>query len=117
MVTAQSLLNSFVFWSAWIIIPVIVEIIPSIASVFVLIKRRLKGRDANVELSYAPDISLVIPVYNSAGSLEACLASVDKSTYPNERIEIFLVDNGSTDKSLRCIPAAKSASPTSICSG
>ena len=99
MVTAQSLLNSFVFWSAWIIIPVIVEIIPSIASVFVLIKRRLKGGDANVELSYAPDISLVIPVYNSANSLEACLASVDKSTYPNERIEIFLVDNGSTDNS------------------
>lgn len=99
MVTAQSLLNSFVFWSAWIIIPVIVEIIPSIASVFVLVRRRLKGKNANVELSFSPDISLVIPVYNSANSLEACLASVDKSTYPNERIQVFLVDNGSTDDS------------------
>lgn len=117
MVTAQSLLNSFVFWSAWIIIPVIVEIIPSIASVFVLIKRRLKGGDANVELSYAPDISLVIPVYNSANSLEACLASVDKSTYPNERIEIFRWTTAARTTALRCIPAAKSASPTSICSG
>lgn len=99
MVTAQSLLNSFVFWSAWIIIPVIVEIIPSIASVFVLVRRRLKGKNANVELSFSSDISLVIPVYNSADSLEACLASVDKSTYPNERIQVFLVDNGSTDDS------------------
>ena len=97
--TAQSLLNSIVFWSAWIIIPVIVEIIPSLASVVVLVKRRIAGKRADLKLAYAPDISLIIPVYNSADSLEACIASVDASTYPNDRMQIFLVDNGSTDDS------------------
>lgn len=31
--------NSFLFWAAWIIIPVIMEIIPSLGSVVILIKR------------------------------------------------------------------------------
>ncbi|MCH4053326.1 MAG: putative glycosyltransferase, exosortase G system-associated [Atopobiaceae bacterium] len=101
MATAQSLLNSIIFWSAWIIIPVIVEIIPSIASVVLLIKRRISSKNERLELSYAPDITLIIPVYNSADSLEACIASVEASTYPNERIQIFLVDNGSTDDSFK----------------
>ena len=39
--------NSFVFWAAWIIIPVIMEIIPSIGSIVVLIKKKIKQ---NVEL-------------------------------------------------------------------
>ena len=34
MITAQTVLNSLVFWSAWIIIPVIMEIIPALGCVF-----------------------------------------------------------------------------------
>mgnify|MGYP000848154814 FL=1 len=38
----QTMLNSVVFWSAWIIIPVIVEIIPSLGGVILLVRRRIQ---------------------------------------------------------------------------
>ena len=43
------------------------------------------------------DISVIIPVYNQERYLERCLSSV--SGYDNERIEILLIDDGSTDRS------------------
>ena len=36
--------NSFLFWAAWIIIPVIMEIIPSLGSVLVLIKKHIQKK-------------------------------------------------------------------------
>lgn len=43
-------------------------------------------------------ISIIVPVYNVELYLEKCLSSIVKQTYKN--IEIILVNDGSTDKSL-----------------
>jgi glycosyltransferase involved in cell wall biosynthesis len=42
-----------------------------------------------------PMISVIVPTYNSAKTLEICLKSVKKQTYSN--IEIIVVDNNSAD--------------------
>ncbi|RLB04102.1 MAG: glycosyl transferase [Deltaproteobacteria bacterium] len=42
-----------------------------------------------------PLVSVVIPTFNSAGTIERCLESIKKQTYRN--IEIIVVDNFSTD--------------------
>lgn len=44
-----------------------------------------------------PDISIIIPVYNTREYLTRCVASLQNQTHPN--IEICLVDDGSTDGS------------------
>ena len=43
----------------------------------------------------SPLISVIIPVYNVKEYLERCVESVLKQDYEN--IEVFLVDDGSTD--------------------
>jgi len=45
-----------------------------------------------------PLVSIIIPCYNAAPRLEACLKSCMEQTYPN--LEIIFVDNNSTDNSL-----------------
>lgn len=90
--------NSFLFWAAWIIIPVIMEIIPSLGSVVILIKKTLFPVKYETPI-LQPEISLIIPVYNSQETLEECIRSISESDYPNSRIRIFLVNNQGQDDS------------------
>jgi glycosyltransferase involved in cell wall biosynthesis len=42
-------------------------------------------------------VSVIIPIYNERENIEKCLKAIKKQTYP--RVEIIVVDNGSTDVS------------------
>ena len=103
-------LDSFLFWAAWIVIPVMMEIIPSLGSVFVLIKKHIKASHYETP-PIEPEISLIIPVYNSQDTLEACIRSVDESDYPNESIRIFLVNNQGRDDSFDVFCACQKKYP------
>ncbi|MFT6907217.1 MAG: glycosyltransferase involved in cell wall biosynthesis [Oleiphilaceae bacterium] len=47
-----------------------------------------------------PVVSIVIPVFNEERYLGSCLTSLMSLSYPKDRHEILLVDNGSTDRTL-----------------
>lgn len=95
----KQLVNSFLFWGAWIIIPVIMEIIPALGSLLLLIKRRLQNEMKAEENIYYPEISIIVPVYNSQDTLFRCIQSIYHSTYPVESIRLFLVNNQGRDDS------------------
>ena len=99
MAVIKSILNSFLFWGGWIIIPFIMEIVPAIGSVVLLIRRGMKYKKNRKEIKVYPEISLIIPVYNSADTLYQCIESIDKSSYPDDKIRIFLVNNKGQDNS------------------
>ena len=48
----------------------------------------------------APSVSIVIPVFNEERYIGECLSSVMNINYPSECLEVILVDNGSTDRTL-----------------
>jgi glycosyltransferase involved in cell wall biosynthesis len=48
-------------------------------------------------ISYKPDISIVVPVYNCQDTINRCIKSLVNQTLKN--IEIIIVDDGSTDDS------------------
>ena len=48
-----------------------------------------------------PKISIVIATYNSQQTLEKSLKSIAQQTYPQNQIEILVVDGGSTDETLK----------------
>ena len=110
----QMLRNEIFFWSAWIIIPLIFEIIPSIGNFFILFfkknkfnidsnrkrKRKNKNKEKEKEiLSYWPDITIIVPIYNSSETLEACIDSIANSNYNTSLINVLFIDNGSKDNS------------------
>lgn len=47
-----------------------------------------------------PSLSLVIPTFNSAKTLEKCLDSIINQNYPHSKREIIIIDGGSTDKTI-----------------
>src|SRR5699024_4536050 len=86
------------FCITWALIPIVVEIIPSLISALHLMRqsRHLRQLEAPAKL---PFISIIVPVYNSEETLFACLQSINDSTYPNRNMQIVLADNQSTDDS------------------
>jgi glycosyltransferase involved in cell wall biosynthesis len=44
-----------------------------------------------------PFVSVIIPVYNDALRLRGCLAGIEAQAWPRDRLEVIVVDNGSTD--------------------
>jgi putative glycosyltransferase TIGR03111 len=90
--------NQVFFWIAWIIIPLIMEIIPGLFGFLMLVKKRIAGV-LEKELDFYPQITLIVPVYNSAATLEECLRSIVDTGYPADKMTILAVNNGSMDNS------------------
>lgn len=86
------------FWMVWIIIPLIMEIIPAFGNFLILIKKKLIKKKYQ-EIVYLPEITLIVPVYNSADTLRECIASVVNSDYPQNMINLMLVNNQGQDDS------------------
>ena len=42
-------------------------------------------------------VSVVIPVLNDPAGIKRCLEALERQTYPKDRYEVIVVDNGSTD--------------------
>lgn len=113
------LISSFVFWGAWILIPVIMEIVPAVGAIHVLFKKRRKARhneksraeEMETIMRVYPEISILIPVYNSQETLDACIRSINDSDYPNERIRIFLINNQGKDDSFSVFCKAQELYP------
>jgi GT2 family glycosyltransferase len=51
-------------------------------------------------------VSCIVPVRDDAARLRRCLASIGRSEYPSQHVEIVVVDNGSLDDSIQVAEAA-----------
>lgn len=91
-------ISTIVFYMAWVIIPIILEVIPAIFNIFILIKKRFMKKKGEA-LKYLPEITIIIPVYNSADTLRNCIKSVYDSDYDNRLIYVMVVNNGGDDQS------------------
>jgi glycosyltransferase involved in cell wall biosynthesis len=58
---------------------------------------RRENFDNKTLVGNLPSISIVIPTYNSKKFLPLCLQSINEQEYPKDKLEIILVDGGSTD--------------------
>ena len=47
-------------------------------------------------MSDASFVSVIVPVYNDAGRLAACLEALEDQTYASQRYEVVVVDNASS---------------------
>lgn len=51
-----------------------------------------------------PSVSVVVPVHDGAGALRGCLAALAGQTYPPDRVEVLVVDDGSVEDLAPALP-------------
>ncbi|WP_334341487.1 TIGR03111 family XrtG-associated glycosyltransferase [Companilactobacillus sp. HBUAS56275] len=94
------------FWLTWALIPILVEIIPSIISSIKIMIQNIHPPKMTMPAKM-PMISVLIPVHNSEDTLFACIKSIHDSTYPKDLIQVILADNQSTDDSFQVFAHAQ----------
>jgi putative glycosyltransferase (exosortase G-associated) len=89
-----------IYWGVWLLIPIVVD---GITTLYTLIGVSLvhlqHARNRVPPLQSYPLVSIIIPVYNSEVTLEACLRSIAAQDYPAQKMEVHLINNGSSDRS------------------
>jgi poly-beta-1,6-N-acetyl-D-glucosamine synthase len=66
----------------------------------------------NVKIKKFPKITITIPVYNEETTIQGTLSSIAMLNYPLEKLEIFVVDDGSKDKTKEITLKFQKQNPT-----
>ncbi|MDP4092061.1 MAG: putative glycosyltransferase, exosortase G system-associated [Bacillota bacterium] len=102
-------MQQFIFWSVWLVIPLIWEIITGIVSGIFTASGYRKNK--HIKLDFMPEVTVIVPVFNSVNTIGKCLDSIAGQNYPNSRIEIILVNNGKEDGSFEVFQGFQRAHP------
>lgn len=96
----NNLLIFFIFWGVWILIPITVDGLYVLIQVITILIRGQRPSSQYYKISEEkmPTVSIIIPTYNEEKNVEECLNFLKIQTYPHEKIEIIVIDNGSSDK-------------------
>lgn len=86
---------------------------PAILNFLILVKKRIVSKNYK-NIDFYPEITLIIPVYNSADTLRGCIESIVSSDYPSELIYVMLVNNQSKDNSFKVFQECQKDNPQLI---
>jgi peptidoglycan-N-acetylglucosamine deacetylase len=65
--------------------------------------RNYKRNPNNLELSYYPTVTIAVPVYNEESTIIKTIESILFLDYPKDKLKIFIIDDGSKDKTWEVI--------------
>jgi glycosyltransferase involved in cell wall biosynthesis len=70
--------------------------------------------DITTDDLFTPKVSVVIPIYNGEADLPELLNCLFSQTYPRDKVEYLLVDNNSSDRTLKILKTTTENSPITI---
>ena len=93
-----------IFWGVWIIIPIFFDgLFAFIYMITIFLKGEKDSGPVKVAYLNLPKVTVIIPTYNEEKNIDLCLDHLRMQTYPHPKMEIIVVDNGSTDKTEKIV--------------
>ena len=78
------------FWTAWLVIPAIFELSPAIVAFFRNHFSKISSKQ-EYHPGRMPQLTVIVPIYNSGDTLYDCLKSIAESNYPKHLIRVLFV--------------------------
>jgi len=93
----NSIVLFMLVWGVWLITPVLVDGLDTLGRLWIVRTRRAERRAERLDDEWLPSVSIVVPAHNEAAVIDRCLTSIKAQDYPHDKLEIIVVDDGSTD--------------------
>ncbi len=100
----NTVFNFAIFWGVWLLVPMLIDgatYLTYLVGVWRISWRSRGARLRRKEGFYPPFVTLIIPVHNGERTLGACLQSIRRQSYPQECLQVVVVNNQSTDNSFQ----------------
>lgn len=94
------------FWTAWLVIPAVFELSPAIVAFFRNHFSKISSKQ-EYHPGRMPQLTVIVPIYNSGDTLYDCLKSIAESNYPKHLISIICANNKSADNSFEVYKQAQ----------
>jgi poly-beta-1,6-N-acetyl-D-glucosamine synthase len=94
-------------WGVWLITPVLVDGVDALVRLGIVLfsgkarrERRAGSRpmEERIPDEELPTVSIIVPAHNEAEVIDRCLNSIKVQDYPHDKLEVIVVDDGSTDE-------------------
>jgi len=95
-------MSGLFIWGVWLLIPILTDGIGTIYSILVVLLNRQPAIKP-IPPEQLMTVSVIIPAYNEEKYIDQCLMSIKAQTYPHDRMEVIVVDDGSSDDTLNRI--------------
>ncbi len=84
-------------WGVWLITPIIVDGVDTVQRLILVRRRRHDDHETYYEDDELPKVTVIVPAHNEAAVIDRCLQSVKVQDYPHDKLEVVVIDDGSTD--------------------
>jgi putative glycosyltransferase (exosortase G-associated) len=104
--TVRDALAFMFVWGVWLITPILFDGIDTVSRLFTVWRTaRQRRRQRAIEDWELPRASVIVPCHNEEAVIDRCLNSIKAQDYPSDKLEIIVVDDGSTDETAERVEA------------
>ena len=84
-------------WGVWLITPILVDGVDAVQRLVLVRRRRDDYAPEPVDDDLLPTVAVIVPAHNEAAVIDRCLKSIKCQDYPHDKLEVIVIDDGSTD--------------------
>ncbi|MBV1767083.1 MAG: glycosyltransferase, partial [Methanobacterium sp.] len=93
---------SMMVWTTWLLIAIIIDgVMVPLKMYFSRKSMRQVGKI--IPEKELPPVTVVVPAHNEEDHIESCLLSIIQNEYPDKKMEIIVVDDGSKDNTINLV--------------
>ena len=93
----QELWLFLLIWGVWILMPIVVDGMDTLVRLFVVLIWGRDHRKHDTPDEELPYVTILVPAYNEEQVIDRCLNSIKIQDYPHEKLEVVVINDGSTD--------------------
>ena len=97
MISRDAVISLLLVWGVWLLVPLVTDGSSTLWQMLWSFLGLRRYQLPELPAENLPMVSVIVPAYNEQANIDRCIISLKSQTYPHQRMEIIIVDDGSQD--------------------